>query len=140
MEKIVFNEVYDIIKCMNKKYQEKIPKNFMDFIGYNRDVFYTSKITSLPTNLNEVQSDTKVMLAIIYDRFIKNTELDIKIISDKDLSSNNNSDIMVKEFDKKENLQIINNNETKEIVVINNNSFFKKIIKKIKNFLNIKKK
>lgn len=138
MEKIVFNEVYDILNCMDLRYQRRIPNSLKNLIKTNRDIFYNTGIKTLPKNLDDVKPETKAFLGIIYKKYFMNTVLDIsdseknKIIyslknKDKQLSTQN--------LDFKLTENIIDKNQNLPTIQENNNNIlklFRKIIFKIK--------
>ena len=142
MEKIVFNQVYDILNCMDLKYQRRIPNSLKNLIKTNRDLFYDTGIKTLPKNLDDVKPETKALLGIIYKKYFMNTVMDIsdskknKIIyslknKDKQLSTQNLDFKLTENTDKN-----IDKNQNLPTIQKNNNIFklFKKIIFKIKEF------
>lgn len=134
MEKVVFNEVYDILNCMDKKYLKNIPDNLMNLIKSNRELFYETNIKELPENLDNLKYDTKVFLGLIYKKYFMNTNMDI---SDSEKEKILNSLKTIEITQKNENIESHENRKNDEnlslVAVKQNNNIFKKIIYKIKN-------
>ena len=134
MEKVVFNEVYDILNCMDKKYLKNIPDSLMNLIKSNRELFYETNIKELPENLDNLKYDTKVFLGLIYKKYFMNTNMDI---SDSEKGKILNSLKTIEITQKNENIESHENRKNDEnlsfVAVKQNNNIFKKIIYKIKN-------
>lgn len=134
MEKVVFNEVYDISNCMDKKYLKNIPDSLMNLIKSNRELFYETNIKELPENLDNLKYDTKIFLGLIYKKYFMNTNMDI---SDSEKEKILNSLKTIEITQKNENIESHENRKNDEdlslVAVKQNNNIFKKIIYKIKN-------
>ena len=132
MDKVVFNEVYDILNCIDIKYRRNIPNSLMNFIKSNKNLFYETNIKELPENLNGVKYETKVFLGIIYKKYFMNTDLDISNIEKERIQNslkNNNS------IQSNKNINLSDTRENNvNLIDITRNNFLRGIINKIKNF------
>lgn len=139
MDRKVYSEVFDIIKVMDEKYKDKIPKEVIDYVAANRDIFYETNIKTFPKIEDNLLYDTKVFMTMIYRNYIKNTDVDIselkkkKIILENKIRKNQIQNMKIENNTEKlsNNLQMIEVKENK----------FDNFIKFIKNiWSNIKKK
>ena len=63
-------EICDILKHVEKKYVDKIPYKFYDFLEKNKLVTYKPKLDySKKLNEMELRNETKYILAIIYSKY-----------------------------------------------------------------------
>lgn len=77
------SEVYSIINIMNPKVIKKIPSNFYQFIQINRDPMYNPKFKELPQNFENLEHDTKIILALIYKKYFYEDVNNINEIEEK---------------------------------------------------------
>lgn len=84
INKISYNETYDIICHMNSKISKKIPKSFLDFIKDNREKNYKVNVDySNKINKASLQRDTRILLSLIYRDYLCTPE-ERKILEEKD--------------------------------------------------------
>lgn len=73
--KIVFSEVYDILKYTDDNIKNKISSKFMEFIDDNRDKSYKTNVIPYISLENQfLLDDTKAMIALIYRKYIATDE------------------------------------------------------------------
>lgn len=82
------SEVYSIINIMNPKVIKKIPSNFYQFIQINRDPMYNPKFKELPQNFENLEHDTKIILALIYKKYFYEDVNNINEIEEKNYLKN----------------------------------------------------
>ena len=76
-----FSEVYDVINHMEKKMQEKIPKNFMNLIKDNRDLSYDFKIDYTGDIKKQLLKESKIILSLIYRDYLCSKEKREELLS-----------------------------------------------------------
>ena len=146
MNKISFNETYDIICHLDKKLYDKIPKDFIKFIEQNIDYNYKVNIDySKSINEQKLQRDTRVLLSLIYrdylcsldekNRLIQEDKLKLIELKDKKRKKYDSNNLFRNSNTKKDKI-FQNENSNKEIQVLKNNWFFfiKRFFRKIKDF------
>ena len=116
------SEVYSIINIMNPKVIKKIPSNFYQFIQINRDPMYNPKFKELPQNFENLEHDTKIILALIYKKYFYEDVNNINEIEEKNYLKNK--------------IEIEKNDENSKSLVV----YKKSLIEKIKDFLKKLKK
>ena len=116
------SEVYSIINIMNPKVIEKIPSNFYYFIQINRDPLYNPKFKELPQNFENLEHDTKIILALIYKKYFYEDVNNINEIEEKNYLKNK--------------IEIEKNDENSKSLVV----YKKSLIEKIKDFFKKLKK
>lgn len=122
MNSRALSEVYSIINIMNPKVIEKIPSNFYYFIQINRDPLYNPKFKELPQNFENLEHDTRKILALIYKKYFYEDINNMNEIEEKNCLTNNI------EFEK-------NDEKIKQLVI-----YKKSLIEKIKEFFKKLKK
>ncbi len=133
MEKVVFNEVYDILNCIDIKYRKNIPDSLMSLIKSNRELFYETNIKELPENLDDLKYDTKVFLGLIYKKYFMNTNLDISDIEKQKIQ---NSLKIIEITKTNKNIKLYNDSKNSNLVTAKkSNNILEKIIDKIKSSL-----
>lgn len=116
------SEVYSIINIMNPKVIKKIPSNFYQFIQINRDPMYNPKFKELPQNFENLEHDTKIILALIYKKYFYEDVNNINEIEEKNYLKNK--------------IEIEKNDENSKSLVV----YKKSLIEKIKDFFKKLKK
>lgn len=116
------SEVYSIINIMNPKVIKKIPSNFYQFIQINRDPMYNPKFKELPQNFENLEHDTKIILALIYKKYFYEDVNNINEIEEKNYLKNK--------------IEIEKNDENSKSLVV----YKKSLIERIKDFLKKLKK
>ena len=116
------SEVYSIINIMNPKVIKKIPSNFYHFIQINRDPLYNPKFKELPQNFENLEHDTKIILALIYKKYFYEDVNNINEIEEKNYLKNK--------------IEIEKNDENSKSLVV----YKKSLIEKIKDFFKKLKK
>lgn len=116
------SEVYSIINIMNPKVIKKIPSNFYQFIQINRDPMYNPKFKELPQNFENLEHDTKIILALIYKKYFYEDVNNINEIEEKNYLKNK--------------IEIEKNDEKSKRLVV----YKKSLIEKIKDFFKKLKK
>ena len=116
------SEVYSIINIMNPKVIKKIPSNFYQFIQINRDPMYNPKFKELPQNFENLEHDTKIILALIYKKYFYEDVNNINEIEEKNYLKNK--------------IEIEKNDENSKSLVV----YKKSLIEKIKEFFKKLKK
>ena len=148
MNKISYNETYDIICHLDKNLYDKIPKNFLELIKRNVEPNYKVNIDySKSINNQELQKDTRVLLSLIYrdylcsqeekDKLIQNDKIQLNDEKEKKHSFDNlfKGNIEKNKIDNKE----LYNTET-QIIKYRKSSFFTNVINKLKAFFTRKNK
>lgn len=146
MNKISFNETYDIICHLDRKLYNKIPKDFIKFIEQNIDYNYKVNIDySKSINEQKLQRDTRVLLSLIYrdylcsldekNRLIQEDKLKLIELKDKKRKKYDSNNLFRNSNTKKDKI-FQNENSNKEMQVLKNNWFFfiKRFFRKIKDF------
>lgn len=147
MNKISYNETYDIICHLDKNLYNKIPKNFLELIKKNVEPDYKVNIDySKSINNQNLQRDTRVLLSLIYRDYLCNQEEKDKLIQNDKIQLNNEKEqqhsfnnlfkdnVEKTEIEKKE----LYNTET-QIIKYRKSSFFTNVINKLKAFFYKKK-
>ena len=116
------SEVYSIINIMSPKVIKKIPSNFYQFIQINRDPMYNPKFKELPQNFENLEHDTKIILALIYKKYFYEDVNNINEIEEKNYLKNK--------------IEIEKNDENSKSLVV----YKKSLIEKIKDFFKKLKK
>ena len=122
MNSRALSEVYSIINIMNPKVIKKIPSNFYQFIQINRDPMYNPKFKELPQNFENLEHDTKIILALIYKKYFYEDVNNINEIEEKNYLKNK--------------IEIEKNDENSKSLVV----YKKSLIEKIKDFFKKLKK
>ena len=134
MNKISFNETYDIICHLDRKLYNKIPKDFIKFIEQNIDYNYKVNIDySKSINEQKLQRDTRVLLSLIYrdylcsldekNRLIQEDKLKLIELKDKKRKKYDSNNLFRNSNTKKDKI-FQNENSNKEMQVLKNNWFF----------------
>ncbi len=108
INKISFNETYDIICHMEDELYQKIPQSFINFIKQNRVANYEVNIDyKKGINNQELQEVTRVLLSLIYrdylcdkwkrEELLKKDKLELKKI-EKDKREKYNPDNIFKKY------------------------------------------
>ena len=147
MNKISYNETYDIICHLDKNLYDKIPKNFLELIKKNVELDYKVNIDySKSINNQNLQRDTRVLLSLIYRDYLCSQEEKDKLIQNDKIQLNNEKEqkhsfnnlfkdnVEKTEIEKKE----LYNTET-QIIKYRKSSFFTNVINKLKAFFYKKK-
>ena len=81
MNKISYNETYDIICHLDKNLYDKIPKNFLELIKKNVEPDYKVNIDySKSINDQDLKKDTRILLSLIYRDYLCSQEEKNKLI------------------------------------------------------------
>ena len=138
-----FTETLFIIRCLPYNDQNRIPKDFMEFLINNKNDDYEVKIDPSISLQNQcLLEETKEILKEIFISFFISAEDKNKILqNDKYMeimeenlkSKNNNYNNMFE--NKKIESNIDNKIEAKNVIVERKESIIRKIISKIENFL-----
>ncbi len=68
----MYREVYDIIEHLEDRAREKIPDDFIAFLKTNMDTAHEVKIDYRKSiNAQPLSTDTRIMLADIYEKYMK---------------------------------------------------------------------
>ena len=137
----VYEEVYEVLTCMNEDAINRIPKNIFNDIKEKRNIHFYTKINKLDIfNENNISKeamdflcyldynywmsdeDKKSVDDIIYKKKIIEEEEKLKKYNPDDIFKNRNADVKIEE------------NST-SIVRYEEDGFFKKIINKIKKWI-----
>lgn len=131
-------ETLDILNHMDKKYIEKIPKDFMNFLEENKSIDYKPDLNhSLKIDEMDLKEETKDILSVIYMNYWCNDNEKSEYIN----LLNKNEQAYQNEVNEKYNPDKLFANKNKysnqEMVVINEKpkTIFQKIIVFIKNIL-----
>lgn len=120
-----FSEIYDIIMNMSYNLRRKIPNSFMEIVLKKKSQNLRINIDYTENILEQITDEAKIILAIIYKKYILNTNKNIV---------NQNIDKL-----KSENIyqQKTENNENKEIALVEyeKSNFFKRIFNQIKHWI-----
>ena len=120
-----FSEVYDIIMNMNYKLRRKIPNSFMEMVLKKRSRNLKINIDYTKNILEQITVETKVILAIIYKKYILNTNKNIV----------NQNIEKVKSTNEYQQEKVKNDNKEIAVVQYKKSNFFKRIFDKIKYWL-----
>lgn len=130
-------EAFIVIQNSENKIIEKIPNDFLEFIKNNMDKNYHPKINFNDENWkNQINSDTKAILALIYRDYIVDAEKRDKLIQEekaqreiyeKELREKYNPNEIFKKKTIKENKEINNN----QLIEVKEAPWYKKIIESI---------
>lgn len=130
-------ETFIVIQNSENEIIEKIPNNFLKFIENNMDKNYNPEINFNDENWkNQINSDTKAILALIYRDYIVDAEKRDKLIQEekaqreiyeKELREKYNPNEIFKKKTIKENKEINNN----QLIEVKEAPWYKKIIESI---------
>lgn len=130
-------ETFIVIQNSENEIIEKIPNNFLKFIENNMDNNYNPEINFNDENWkNQINSDTKAILALIYRDYIVDAEKRDKLIQEekaqreiyeKELREKYNPNEIFKKKTIKENKEINNN----QLIEVKEAPWYKKIIESI---------
>ena len=130
-------EAFIVIQNSENKIIEKIPSDFLEFIKNNMDKNYNPEINFNDENWkNQINSDTKTILALIYRDYIVDAEKRDKLIQEekaqreiyeKELREKYNPNEIFKKKTIKENKEINNN----QLIEVKEAPWYKKIIESI---------
>lgn len=130
-------ETFIVIQNSENQIIEKIPSNFLKFIENNMDKNYNPEINFNDENWkNQINSDTKAILALIYRDYIVDAEKRDKLIQEekaqreiyeKELREKYNPNEIFKKKTIKENKEINNN----QLIEVKEAPWYKKIIESI---------
>ena len=148
MNKISYNETYDIICHLDKNLYDKIPKNFLELIKKNIEPDYKVNIDySKSINDQDLKKDTRILLSLIYrdylcsqdekDKLIQN---DKRQLNDEEEQKHGFDNIFKGHIEKNEIEKSEQYNTEMQIIKYRKSSFFTNIINKIKAFFMRKNK
>lgn len=120
-----FSETYDIIMNMNYSVRKRIPDTFMEMLLRKRDKNLNVNIDYTRNILEQITDETKIILAIIYKKYLLNMNENI-VNEDKNILKNKNV--------YQQNLEHTENKEN-AIVEYKKSNFLKKIFNQIKCWL-----
>lgn len=149
--KKAFSEVYEILKLLDKEEYKKIPQNVINVIETNRDHDYNYHINNeIELCKQPMLTETKAILYNIFRDYLSTQSQKQKIIEMQNIerakleemkrARYNSKDIFK---DRKENTNKMYNNDTKirkELIIEKKESFIKKLIRKINNIINLRKR
>ena len=140
MNKIVFNEIINILDNSEDIVREKIPKKLINFFTENQDNSCTVNINFDDHNWkNNIHKETEILMALLYRDYIISKERRKELILEEEKEYNKKYSYKNLFKDKNNNI-IINENKSSKIkdmqlIEVKKISIFKKIINKIKNIL-----
>lgn len=126
-----FSETYDIIMNIDYHIRKNIPNSFMEILLKKRDINIKVDIDYDKNILDQVTDETKVILAIIYKKYILNINQDIVSENKNTLNSENVNENTTRKKIKQEEIEN-NMNTEKAMIEYKKSNFFKKIFDKIK--------
>lgn len=139
--KEAFSEILEILKYFDKKRIEKIPKEIIDFFDENKDSDYEITIDlNKPLEKQNIKRETKDILVSLYVEYLcpeEGKEEINRILNENYIKEQNNLRQEYSSEDIFKNRYESKNEEHLELVQYNEN-VFTRILKKIKQLLNIK--
>ena len=141
-----FSEVYDIINHMDDEMKNKIPKEFIKFIGDNQEFNYKVKIDySQGINNQNLIHETKVLLSLIYRDYICNKEKkerlirqDNKILKEQEENLRKKYEINFEKIKENRKNKEKEENKTVSLTVVKEYKWYEKIFKFIRNLFKVK--
>lgn len=137
ISKNVYAEVFEILSYMNKSVVMKIPIEILESINRKRNRSYISKIDRNDIfNTNNINNDTVKILSWIDVNFWmdENKKEDLKRLARE--RSISKYTIEIKDIFKEENKKINEEGYKGSLIKVKKESIIKKIINKVKKFLN----
>lgn len=137
---LAYSEVYEILKLIEDKYRERIPKNVTDFFEKERDKEYIPVIdVSIPLDEQNLKRETMVLLAILNLNYWCDSEEEKEEILKEFKENARQREIKKKEIEEKYNPDnIFKKKETFDsvaevsIIEYKEQNFIQKLILKIK--------
>lgn len=120
-----FSEIYDIIMNMSYNLRRKIPNSFMEIVLKKKSQNLRINIDYTENILEQITDEAKIILAIIYKKYILNTNKNIVNQNIEKLKSTNDY----------QQEKVKNDNKEIAIVEYKKSNFFKRIFDKIKYWL-----
>lgn len=116
-----FSEIYDIIMNMSYNLRRKIPNSFMEIVLKKKSQNLRINIDYTENILEQITDEAKIILAIIYKKYILNTNKNIVNQNIEKLKSTNDY----------QQEKVKNDNKEIAIVEYKKSNFFKRIFDKI---------
>ena len=141
----LYKDAYTIIEMMNPELRSKINKKFIDFLKENQDIEFEGTVNkNIPLKNQELREEVKLMLSILYINYFCTQEKKKEILKSEEKNINKYYDLFKNKKDDDMELQEFKEQEDKKHqnnmqLIKYKENFFTKIIKKIKNYINLRK-